>query len=437
MAMSDDRTLEPTRTRGIYRRHAGTCKRHGRCTCPYVVRWKDRDRSSRKQLFPTFDQARDFKATLGASSGPRRPLSSQTVDEYREAWLKGYRGRTARGLEESTRREYEISLRLHVAPLPIAQLRMRDVGAPDVRDWLGELERGGRSPTTIRKAKAALSVMFACAVEDGDLSSNPAAGVRYVPNEQAKRDHPKRKRRQLTAADVAAILDVMDEQWRAFFMLLVQSGVRVGELLGLTWRNVHLGDDPHLTIEEQVYGGQRKRLKTDASRGRVPLSPAMAAWLTTLRGDAAADSPVFPSTTGTPLNYHNVYSRILRPALRASGIALKVGETHGGEDAWDYQGVAFHAFRKACGSLLLAQGKNIKQVQGWLRHAQLTTTLNVYIHDVDDGLGSAAIWDEILPAGATVGPPASDSGCSDDGSEEDQKVPVSSQIAISRNAPQG
>jgi hypothetical protein len=63
---------------------------------------------------------------------------------------------------------------------------------------------------------------------------------------------------------------------------------------------------------------------------------------------------------------------------------------------WDYQGIAFHAFRKACGSLLFAHGKSLKQVQGWLRHSQLTTTMNIYINQVDDGLGAADVWDEIL-----------------------------------------
>ena len=78
-------------------------------------------------------------------------------------------------------------------------------------------------------------------------------------------------------------------------------------------------------------------------------------------------------------------------------------QTH---DGWDYQGVAFHAFRKACGSLLLSQGKNLKQVQGWLRHSQLTTTLNAYIHETDDGLGGADVWDGVLaPPGANLGPP--------------------------------
>jgi integrase len=279
-----------------------------------------------------------------------------------------------------------------------------------VLDWLAQLESRGCSPTTIRKAKAALAVMLACAVEDGDIATNPAAGVRYVPSDKSKRQHPKRKRRKLTAADVTAILRTMDDRWQAFFMLLVQTGCRVGEILGLTWQHVHLGDDPYILVAEQVYKGQRKQLKTDASMARVPVSATMASWLSELRPEhPAPDAPVFQSTTGTPLHYNNLYNRVLRPALRASGIAVET------EDGWDYQGVAFHAFRKACGSLLLAQGKNLKQIQGWLRHSQLTTTLNIYIHDVDDGLGGADVWDDMLGnswghRGATEPPAKPESG---------------------------
>jgi integrase len=396
--MADERKLEKTSAPGIYRRHSGGCRRDGRCRCQYIVRWKERGRT-RKQTFPKFDQAKQFKASLDSGTTTRRPRSSISLGEYYEPWLKRYRGRTARGLEDSSRREYEISFRLHVLPLTISGLKMRDVGAPDVRDWLAELEDRECSPTTIRKAKAALSVLLASAVEDGDLGSNPATGVRYVPSASAKRQHPKQTRRKLTAADVTAILAAMDDRWQAFFVLLVQSGVRIGELLGLTWRHVHLGDDAHIEVTEQIYRGERKQLKTDASAGKVPLSPTLPAWLADLRSaDAGLDSPVFPSTVGTPLNYWNMYTRVLRPALRDAGIAKNVGTD--AEPDWDYQGVAFHAFRKACGSLLFARGKTLKQVQGWLRHSQLTTTMNIYIDQVDDGLGTADIWDEILDGAA-------------------------------------
>jgi integrase len=171
---------------------------------------------------------------------------------------------------------------------------------------------------------------------------------------------------------VSAILAAMPEEWRAFFTLLVQTGVRIGELLGLTWGSVHLGDDAHVMIAEQVYRGERKKLKTDTSVARVPLSSTMASWLSELRPeDVAADAPVFPSETGGPLNYANVYNRVLRPALRKAGIAVVVGHRKvlkRGKavevEVWDYQGVAFHAFRHACATLLDAHGKREKQVQG-------------------------------------------------------------------------
>ncbi len=384
-------------TPSSYRRHAGGCKRTGRCRCPYVVVWRDRGRQ-RKQMFATFELAREHRGKMASGVGPRQPRSSATVGDHYAAWLPSYRGRTSRGFEESTRREYEISFRLHILPFPLARLRMRDVTAPDVRDWLGEVERAGASPTVIRKAKVALSAMLACAVEDGDLGSNPAAGVRYIPTEQTKRHHPAIKRRQLVAADVVSILNAAPEQWRVFFMLLAQTGLRIGEVLGLTWENVHTGEDAHIMVVEQIYDGRRKKLKTDTSMARVPLSSTMASWLAELRPhDAGAGAPVFASTTGTALNYANVYNRVLRPALVDAGLAVKVGENAKGDPVWDYQGIAFHAFRKACGSLLLHHGKTLKQVQGWLRHSRLSTTLDVYIQQVDDGLGGAEAWDDILP----------------------------------------
>jgi integrase len=409
--LKDTRKLERTSVPGVFRRHAGGCKRNGRCRCPYVVTWRDRGRP-RKQMFPTFDLAREHKGALDSGRTTRQPLSSETVGGYYERWLPTYRGRTVRGLEDSTRSGYEASFRLQILPFPIACLRMRDLGARDMDEWFAELERAGGSPSTIRRARVALSVMLACAVQAGDIVHNPAAGVRYVPSPAVQRKHPKRERRKLTAEDVVAILNAMPERWRAFFTLLAQTGVRIGELLGLTWKHVHLGDDPHIMVAEQVYKGKRKRLKTEASRARVPLSSSMAAWLTELRPeDARLDAPVFPSKTGGALTYANVYNRVLRPALVKARLAVKVGETAKGKPIYDYQGVAFHAFRKACGSLLLAHGKSLKQVQGWLRHSQLTTTMNIYIHEVDDGLGGADAWDDILPAqgqprgnaGATAG----------------------------------
>jgi integrase len=403
---SDKRKLEKTSTAGIYRRHAESCNRNGRCRCSYVVRWKVQGKGHNR-LFPTFELAREFKGEMASGKTSRRPPSSETVADYYARWIDGYRGRTVRGVQASTVREYRISFEHHVLKLPIARTKMRDLTPSAVRDWFVELERRGASPATIKRARIALRVMLACAVEDDEITSNPAADARYIPTDQARLRHAKPEPRHLSVEDTVAILQAMSGQWRAFFFTLAQTGVRVGELLGLTWAHVHLGDDPHIVVAEQVYRGERKRLKTGSSKGKVPLSPFIAAWLTDLRPeDVAPEAPVFPSATGTPLIYANVYNRVLRPALVKSGIAVQVGTVtvrRRGEDieepVWDYQRVGFHRFRHACATLLHGMSKRPAQAQAWLRHAQLTTTMNTYTHLDDEGMGGAEAFDQILGAG--------------------------------------
>src|SRR5262245_7586683 len=89
--LADSRTLEKTRTPGIYRRHASGCKGRKRCGCPYIVRWKAQGRSH-KQYFETYELAREFKGGLDSGKTTRRPLSSETVGDYYGKWLPAYSG---------------------------------------------------------------------------------------------------------------------------------------------------------------------------------------------------------------------------------------------------------------------------------------------------------------------------------------------------------
>jgi Phage integrase family len=55
--------------------------------------------------------------------------------------------------------------------------------------------------------------------------------------------------------------------------------------------------------------------------------------------------------------------------------------------------VSFHTFRHTCASLLFDTGRNIKQVQEWLGHADPSFTLRTYVHLMDEGVGDAAFMD--------------------------------------------
>lgn len=157
--MADDRKLERTKTPGVYKRGDS-----------YVCRWRHRGQSH-KRYFATYGEAREFKRTLHGSG--KQPTTKQTVLDYYEKWIDSYRGRTARGLEDTTRDEYRRSFRLHVLPFPLAREKLRDVTSRDVSDWFGDLEAKGVHPPSIRKAKAALSAMLATAAQAGGHCGQP------------------------------------------------------------------------------------------------------------------------------------------------------------------------------------------------------------------------------------------------------------------------
>ena len=160
MAQQDSRKLERTRYPGIYRRSDGA----------YVVRWKHRGRSH-KRICRTLALAREFKGKL--DGGERQAPSRARVADYFDGWIERYRGRTSRGLEDTTRELYRRTAEHHILPYPIAHERIRDVTSHVVTDWFTDLEDAGASPNTIRLAKAVLAAMLADAAQAGEHPGEP------------------------------------------------------------------------------------------------------------------------------------------------------------------------------------------------------------------------------------------------------------------------
>ena len=241
------------------------------------------------------------------------------------------------------------------------------------------------SPSQVPKLRAALSALFATALEEEEVPFNPVAGIRIpAPTAEEPGDD---QAKALTHEELALLLAAAPEDWRLFFEFLVVSGLRISEAVGLTWEHLDLGDDPRILVREQLYEGKRKRLKSNAGRRDVPLSPAFAARLLSHRRDAygGPGAPVFASTAGTPLRPSNVHRRILAPARNA--VALP----------W----ATFHSFRHTCASLLFEEGRNVKQVAEWLGHADPGFTLRTYVHLLDAGVGGGLDLPSQVNTGST------------------------------------
>jgi integrase len=370
--------LEKTKKPGVFRQHKGKCPRGERCDCPYVVIWRDRAKKQHKRTFHTYALAVEAKGRR--DGGDRRAASRADFEDYARDWLTSYRGRTKRGrISDRTRKLYRRDVERWAIPF-FAGSKLAEIEPPEVRAFVTHLEAAGLRASTVRSVLAPVRAMLATAVEDGSLASNPAREIR-IGGDSDEQAEDAAEIRALTKAELRELFAEIPDEWRPFFELLTQTGLRISEAIGLQWRDVELGESPELHVRRQDCRGEVGPLKTKNSRRDLPLSPSLARWLWRESRGKRDTAPIFTTKAGTPLSDRNVDRRVLGPAKLAAGVP------------W----VTFHTFRHTCASLLFEDGRrDVKQVSKWLGHANASFTLDVYVHLMDDGKGDAVFFDDVL-----------------------------------------
>ena len=134
-------------------------------------------------------------------------------------------------------------------------------------------------------------------------------------------------------------------------MLVIQTGMRRGELLGLRWEDVDI-EQGLLHVRQALApdGKSFSQPKTAKGRRRIRLTPEAVDALKRhriaqneerlRRGSLWRDHGlVFCSTVGTPMNPDNLIKRSYKPLLECTGLPQ----------------IPFHYLRHTCASLLLAQ----------------------------------------------------------------------------------
>jgi integrase len=175
---------------------------------------------------------------------------------------------------------------------------------------------------------------------------------------------------QVTALlDAASELDSEDRAGRRnrrpLLATLALAGLRIGELLALTWADVDLAN-----------GRIRVRAsKTEAGVRTVDIQPELRDelldWKATTAHDASADL-VFPTSTGRPDNRNNVRRRVLLRAVERANDQL------GGRCEPLPAQLSPHALRRTFASWLVAEGEDPAYVMQQLGHTDPKMTLGLY-----------------------------------------------------------
>ena len=331
-----------------------------------------------------------------------REPSDQTLREYALEWLeqrdpasagRGVRTRLAR----STFDEYRRALELHVLPA-LGSAPLRSLRTADVDAFVRVLERE-RKPGTVRNVLTPLRKLLADAARQGLIPANPAARADLPPAQDfAGKELPLEHTRVIREALIArAPADPLrpgecDLFYVHLFDVALATGLRLGELRALRWRDVDR-ERRLLRVERAYSRAEPRPPKTEAGVRAVPIFASAEAALQALAGRAlergryAPDELVFATAKGTPIPPSHLNAKVWKPALQRA--ELGAWSIDSGKRVWRNL-YRFHDLRHTCVSRLVAAGADVKLVQAVAGHASPLITLKRYSHLLDARVTEAA-----------------------------------------------
>jgi integrase len=178
----------------------------------------------------------------------------------------------------------------------------------------------------------------------------------------------------LTVDQVEAVAAEASGMYAAAIKVAAYTGLRTGELRALRWRDVDVLGASLRVVRNMPIGGEEGAPKSGHGRS-VPLVDQAIVVLDALskREDFTGDDDrVFPNEAGEMLSDDALRSA-LYDAMEAAGIDRK---TFPAKD-----GFVFHDLRHTFGTLAAQLEASLVEIQAWMGHAQISTTMR-YAHHV-------------------------------------------------------
>jgi integrase len=352
-------TADATRWRFVYRRSDGT--------------------QTTKRGFLSEKAARDARRRLVEKI--ERGEVRHTKESFETFWTR-WLSRRKPYVELGTWEGYEVQGRKRLVPalgaIPLGRLDVEDIRAL-VEELAEAVDAGELAPKTVNNALGALVVCLNAAVEDGLVATNPALRVERLPAAHIERDY-------LRLHEISGYIEACTDVYRPVAELLIGSGLRVSEALGLQISDLQLEDTGGVIV---VYRSRKKgavgSTKSDRFRS-VEIGPGLSRALgdhLARRGEMAAgdqrSAPVFAmpvrerkrdrgrwasEAAAQPMDRSTVSRDWHKLALEDAGL----------------RDMPLHALRHTAAAAWLAAGNSLMYVQRQLGHADIATTERYYGH---------------------------------------------------------
>ena len=311
-------------------------------------------------------------------------IESDTVKDYMELWLNNVKKNE---LKPKSFDRLEQTLTLYVYPA-IGHIQLQAIKSSDVQKMINNLRDSGKSHSTIKKAYDAVNACFKLGITQKTIAKNPAVGV-TIPS---KKLLPPKKIQFYTQDEAALLVKQAMSFWGngkrryplgAFVPLILNTGLRAGELLALKWGPDIDTENKTLTIHNNVVFVrdrdkdkgykllEQDSVKTDAGQDRtIPLNDDALAALLDIR-QVTGSYPYVMTTSEKNIVKPRQLDQMFRRIAAAAGLP-------------DDKIYGVHALRHTFATMLLSNNIDIKTVSKLLGHSDVTVTYNTYIHVIKE-----------------------------------------------------
>jgi len=339
----------------------------------YTARFTDRRGRRRQKYFLKLQECRKWlaEAQYNDEHGSIAALGNMTVDTWFEYWIKEIKESNTK---ENTRISYKSQYNNHIKE-NIGDMLLNDVKPMHCQKIFNSLSKTHRN-STIEHIRLLLHEMLESAVENELLIKNPVK--KTVKCTSAKKSKPKRV---LTKAEQKKFLEKMkDERYYNQYAFLLQTGLRAGEMIGLTWDDIDFENKVLYVQRTMEYKYDLKKWVTGAPKSesgtrKIPLTEEAVLILKKQKEvnkllkviPMDFSDLIFLSPKGEPVK-NSTYDEDIYRICRKTGI----------------EKFSMHTLRHTFATRCIEAGMKPKTLQMILGHYDIGITMNLYVHVTDE-----------------------------------------------------
>lgn len=369
----------------------------------YEYRWTSLDGKRHSVFAAKLDTLREMEAGIAADKkdGIKDDVRMLTVNDCFNLWKE-----LKRGIKDNTFKNYIYMYEMFVMPT-FGKKRLTTVVKSDVKRFYNSLcDDKVLSISTIDVVHNVLHQVFQVAVDDNYIRANPCE--KMLKELKVAHGHEVEKRKALSVAQQDLFLKFMQESetyrhWYPIFFIMVNTGMRVGEVTGLRWRDVDFKNGIINVNHTLVYYNHRDEVgtyfsinspKTDAGKRDIPMIEGVSeafemerqyqqehGIICKARIDGYDDF-IFVNKSGD-VQHQGTLNKALKRIARDCNDKILL-EQDLDTNPTLLPNFSCHILRHTFATRLCEAGVNLKVIQDILGHVDVSTTMNIYVDAMNE-----------------------------------------------------